>query len=330
MSRTLGFVCAALLSLGFLPSACSSGETVDDPLAGQAGMTGTPGAAGSTGAAGSGSPTGAAGSGSPTGVAGSSSKGGSTGVAGSPSSKGGSTGAAGSPSSKGGSTGAAGSGSPTGAAGSGSPTGAAGSGTTATTCVEGLSTAPQQVLITDFSDAVIDTTNEVKFGTSAASAQGGTSLFASGAKGTLAVTGGALTFSGMVEAPSTTQMYPYNGFSLYVNGPGCVNANTYTGISFKISNLTGTCPLEFGFSDSAHTLPTSDAARGSAPAGSYAAGYAVTAATTGVNFAATPTSPGSPAALVDPKKLIGIQFQFKAMGTTACTGGFTLDDIKYK
>jgi hypothetical protein len=318
MNRTLGFVCAALMSLGFLAVSCASGETVDEPLSGQAGTTGTPGAAGSTGIAGTGSPTGVAGSGSPTGVAGSSSA------------KGGSTGVAGSSSAKGGSTGVAGSGSPTGVAGSGSPTGAAGSGTTATTCVDGLSTAPQQALITDFSDAVVDGTGEVKFGSSAASAQGGTSLFASGTKGTLSVTGEALKFSGMVEAPSTANMYPYNGFSLYVNGPGCVNANTYTGISFKISSLTGTCPLEFGFSDSAHTLPSSDAARGSAPAGSYSAGYTVTASTTSVNFAATPTSPGSPAALVDPKKLIGIQFQFKAMGTTACTGSFTLDDIKYK
>jgi hypothetical protein len=324
MTRTLGFVCAGLLSLAFLPYACSSGEVVDGPLAGQNGATGV---AGSTGAAGSGSPTGAAGSGSPTGAAGSGSP---TGAAGSSSSKGGSTGVAGSSSSKGGSTGAAGSGSPTGAAGSGSPTGAAGSGTTATTCIEGLSTAPQQALITDFSDAVVDGTGEIKFGSSAASAQGGTSLFASGTKGTLAVTGGALKFSGMVEAPSTANMYPYNGFSLYVNGPGCVNASSYTGISFKITDLTGTCPLEFGFSDSAHTLPSSDPARGSAPAGSYAAGYTVTASTTSVSFATTPASAGSPAALVDPKKLIGIQFQFKAMGTTACTGSFTLDDIKYK
>ena len=263
MSRTLGFVCAALLSLGFFPFACASGEVVDEPLSGQAGTTGAAGSGSPTGVAGSGSPTGVAGSGSPTGVAGSASKGGSTGVAGS--SKGGSTGVAGS--SKGGSTGVAGSGSPTGVAGSGSPTGAAGTGTTATTCIDGLSTAPQQPLITDFSDAVVDGTGEIKFGSSAVSAQGGTSLFASGTKGTLAVTGEALKFSGMVDAPTTAQMYPYNGFSLYVNGPGCVNANSYTGISFKISALTGTCPLEFGFSDSAHTLPSSDSARGSGPAG---------------------------------------------------------------
>jgi hypothetical protein len=327
MTRTLGFVCAGLLSLAFLPYACSSGEVVDGPLAGQNGQTGVAGSGSPTGAAGSGSPTGAAGSGSPTGVAGSSSsKGGSTGAAGSSSSKGGSTGAAGS----GSPTGAAGSGSPTGAAGSGSPTGAAGSGTTATTCIEGLSTAPQQALITDFSDAVLDGTGEVKFGSSTASAQGGTSTFSSGTKGTLAVTGGALKFTAMVDAPTTTVMYPYNGFSLYVNGPGCVNASSYTGISFKITDLTGTCPLEFGFSDSAHTLPTADPARGSAPAGSYAAGYTVTASTTSVSFATTPASAGSPAALVDPKKLIGIQFQFKPMGTMACTGSFTLDDIKYK
>jgi hypothetical protein len=111
-----------------------------------------------------------------------------------------------------------------------------------------------------------------------------------------------------------------------------VNASSYVGISFKISGLTGTCPLEFGFSDSAHTTASADPNRGTGTSGSYAAGYTVTAATTAINFTTTPTAAGSPAALVDPAKLIGIQFQFKPVSstaTTSCMGSFSVDDIKF-
>jgi collagen type VII alpha len=331
MNRTLGLALSGLFTLGIVSLACSSGEVVEGPP-GEGGATATTGAAGMTGGGPAGSPgpgkggtTGAAGS--PGGVAGSpaTSKGGSTGTG-----KGGTTGAAGSPGSKGGSTGTGNTTGAAGTTGTGNSTGT-GNASGATTCVMGLSTAPQYALITDFSDAVDDGTGEIKFGSSAQSAQGGTSRFASGTKGTLAVTAGALKFTGMVEAPTTANMYPYNGFSLYVNGPGCMDASSYTGITFKISGLTGTCTLEFGFSDSAHTLMSSDRDRGSAASGAYAAGYAVTAATTGVNFGTAPTSPGSPTTAVDPMKLIGIQFQFKpasSTATTACTGSFTLDDVK--
>jgi hypothetical protein len=200
----------------------------------------------------------------------------------------------------------------------------------------GLSNPPQTALITDFSDLAPDASNagEFKYGATSVSAQGGTSRFASGTKGTLADASGALKFTATVEAPSTANMYPYNGFSIYVNGPGCVDAKSggYIGISFKISALTGTCPLELGFSDSAHTPASADPDRGTAPAGSYAAGFAVTTATTSVNFTTTPTSAGSPAAAPDGSKIIGLQFQFKPVSstaTTSCMGSVTIDDIKF-
>jgi hypothetical protein len=333
MNRTLGLAFSALLTLGIVSLACSSGEVVEGPPGGEGGAT-------SSGTAGSPAPGqgGSTGTGNTTGKGGSTGTGNTTGVAGMPAQgKGGSTGAAGSVGSKGGSTGT---GNTTGKGGSTGTSGVAGSTGTgntgvgnasgATTCVMGLSTVPQYALITDFSDAT-DDSGEVKFGSQAMSAQGGTSRFASGTKGTLALTAGALKFTGTVEAPTTANMYPYNGFSLYVNGPGCMDASSYTGITFKISGLTGTCTLEFGFSDSAHTLSSSDADRGSAASGAYAAGYAVTASTTGVNFGTAATSPGSPTTAVDPKKLIGIQFQFKpasSTATTSCMGSFTLDDVK--
>ncbi len=336
MNRLLGLVCAGFLSLGVLSLACSSGEVVQGPLEGQAGSTGAAGSnptgvAGShaTGVAGS-NPTGVAGS-NPTGVAGSPGRGGSTGVAGSPG-RGGSTGVAGSPG-RGGSTGVAGS-SSTGVAGS-SSTGVAGSGSGATTCAMGLSTPPQTALITDFSDAAADASNagEFKFGTATASAQGGTSRFSSGTKGTLSLAAGALKYSGMTDAPSTANMYPYSGFTVYINGPACVDAHTYTGVQFTIKDLTGTCDPVFGFGDSDHTAAGDNPMRGTGPAGSYGASFALTASTTKVPFAMTPASVGSPATpVVNAAKLTGVQFQFKQKVTTAtaaCTGGITVDDISF-
>ena len=308
------------------------------PLEGEGGSTG---AAGSnpTGVAGS-NPTGIAGSpgrggSSPTGVAGSPGRGGSnpTGVAGSPG-RGGTTGVAGSPG-RGGTTGTGVAGSsPTGVAGS-SPTGVAGSTGGPTTCVMGLSSPPQVALITDFSDAASDASNagEFKFGTATASAQGGTSRFSSGTKGTLSLSAGALKYTGSTDAPSTANMYPYSGFTIYINGPACVDAHTYSGVQFTIKDLTGTCDPVFGFGDSDHTAMSDDPTRGTGPAGSYGASFALTASTTKIAFSATPASVGSPATpVVNAAKLTGVQFQFKQKATTAtaaCTGGITVDDISF-
>ena len=147
-------------------------------------------------------------------------------------------------------------------------------------CVMGLSLPPSTPLITDFSDAAPNgTTGEIRFGGNGGM-HGGTSRFATATKGTLTVSGGALTFAANVEAPSATTMYPYNGFALVVDGPACVNANAYTGVSFTISNVTGTCPILFKFTDAAHSDSTFDSDRGLCSGSCFGGSFPVAGGTT--------------------------------------------------
>ena len=128
-------------------------------------------------------------------------------------------------------------------------------------------------------------------------------------------------------------MYPYNGFVLYIDSAACVDATTYQGVSYTIS-LTGTCPAAFLFDDSEHTTSAQDPYHGTCTAAScYGAQFAITPTTTPVTvnqpFGAVPTSLGSPSTPVDPKHLVGVDWEFNATGTSACTGSLTIDNIKF-
>ena len=127
-------------------------------------------------------------------------------------------------------------------------------------------------------------------------------------------------------------MYPYNGFSLYVNGPGCVNANCLHRHLVQDLRPHRNLPARVRASAIRPTRSaSSDSARGSGPAGSYARrlhGHGLDdqrELRDDAHLGRIARGAGRSG-----KKLIGIQFQFKPMGTTACTGSFTLDDIKYK
>jgi hypothetical protein len=319
--RSLGLVFSIFLSLGLLSFACTSGDTVNGGT-GTGGTTGTGNRGGSTG---SGNTGGFISSGN---TGGSISSGNTGGNATGSGNTGGNT--TGSGNTGGNTTGSGNTGGNT--TGSAGTTGAAatnGSGT----CISGTATTPTMALITDFSDAVPDASNpgDFKFGTTAGEL-GGTSLFSSSTVGTLTLTGGALTFAATVAAPSAANMYPYSGFVVYTNGPSCINASAYSGVSFTISGLMGTCSVVFSFGDSDHTTPASDPMRGACTATScYASQFAVTASTTSVAFGATPDTPGQPVATVDQAKFTGVQWQFKpATGSTAgCTGSMTVDNIKF-
>jgi hypothetical protein len=318
---------AFVLSLGMV--ACAAGETVKGPSSGGSnGSAGSTGNAGTTGGGNTSGSAGTTGAGNTTGRAGTTGTGNTTGSAGT-TGTGNTTGAAGR--GQAGSTGAAGI-TGTGTAGT---TGAAGA--AATSCVAGGTVPPVVPLITDFSDAAADPTNvgEFRYGGNMPSTrvQGGTSRFASGAtKGTLSVAGGALTFAATVDAPSTANMYPFSGFVVYVDGPTCVNATAYTGVSFTLTGTLGTCQLVFSFGYADDLAATSDAMRGLCTAAScYPSQFMITTATTTVSFTALPVTMGVPVVAVDKGKLTGVQWQLQpASGATAgCTGSITVDNISF-
>ena len=120
------------------------------------------------------------------------------------------------------------------------------------------------------------------FGTST-TVQGGVVTFQNPAStaGTAVVTGGALTYTATVSVAGTAaDAYPYSGFVVYINGPACVDASAYTGVSFSIKGDVGTCGLVFSFNDAEHGAPNPDDPRFTGPAGSYAPQKALTVTST--------------------------------------------------
>jgi hypothetical protein len=197
-------------------------------------------------------------------------------------------------------------------------------------CAMGLTTPPPSATITDFSDAVADpiSPGNYRYG-AGTTVHGGTATFASGTLGTLSLAGGALTFSASIEATSGTNQYAWNGFAVYIDGPACVNASAYTGVSFSLSSLTGTCALDFVFSDADHSPPSDDADRGICLAASCLnPHYPITASTMMVPFNATPGIAGVPATSPNRAKLTGVQFIFKPPSAAACSGSVTVDNVK--
>jgi hypothetical protein len=221
-----------------------------------------------------------------------------------------------------------------GSAGVGGGGGGATAGTTGT-CVNGATTTPTTPLITDFSDAIPNPATPGQFTFGATTGEmGATVLFSSGTVGTLSLSGSgasaALTFNTTVPVPTSVD---YSGFSIYVNGPTCLNVSAYSGVSFTISALTGDCQAFFSFDDADHLLPTADPNRGLCSAGAggcYPSEYLINASTTSAAFSGmTPGNPGQPVATVDPSKLTGVQWLFRpATGAASCTASITVDNIK--
>jgi hypothetical protein len=200
-----------------------------------------------------------------------------------------------------------------------------------------LTTAPVAPLITDFSDAIPDTTKvgEYRFGGGMATrVQGGTSRFANPAStpGTYTLGTNALTFTATVSAPTTSgaDQYPYNGFVVYIDGPACTDASAYAGVSFTLSGTLTGCNLVFAFGFSEDLAQSSDSSRGTCTGSScYPSQYMLTTSSTSVQFTGTQVNAGMPTAAVDKAKLTGVQFQLAPTGTTSCMGSITVTDIKF-
>jgi hypothetical protein len=134
-----------------------------------------------------------------------------------------------------------------------------------------------------------------------------------------------------VEAPSSANMYPYNGVVIYINGPGCTDASAYSGVSFTLSGDIGTCTLVFSFGYSEDLASSADSARGTCSGTCYPSQFSITTSSTSVSFSATPTSAGMPVSAVDKGKLTGVQFQLApASGaTSSCTANISIGNIKF-
>jgi hypothetical protein len=212
--------------------------------------------------------------------------------------------------------------------------GGAGGSTSTATCLTGATHPPSSMLITDFSDAVASTGGNFNFGSSKGQ-PGGTALYSSsGSSGTLSVVSGGLTFQGSVTAPTTSNMYPYSGFTVFVDGPACVNAAVYTGVSFVISG-SGTCNVVFTFEDKEHVPTSADSMRGACTGMCYAGVFSIAVSssltTMKMPFSATPTTPGSPATLVDSMNLTGVQWQLgqASTATSACSETLTITNVSF-
>jgi alpha-tubulin suppressor-like RCC1 family protein len=217
--------------------------------------------------------------------------------------------------------------------GTGAAAGQGGAGGAALTCIQGATYPPAGASITDFSDAMptASGTSEYTFGSSEGD-PGAILSFATGTLGTLSVAGGALTYTATVEAPTSTNMYPYNGFILYFAAPACVDASKYSGVSFTTDSLTGNCKTVFEFADSSHATSTTDPDRGTCTATMcYPSDITISSSVMAIPFNATPSNPGQPVASVDKAHLTGVQWEFQPVSTTSgsCTGSITIDNVSF-
>ncbi|HEY4392998.1 MAG TPA: hypothetical protein VGP64_03000 [Polyangia bacterium] len=303
---------------------CESGLCVDNSAGGMGGASvtgghgGSPASGGHGGSATGGSPAtgGKVGSGG-NGAGGATATGGKGGI-----------GAGGSLS---GSGGAVGSGGVVGTGGN-AGSGAAGSGPT---CIQGATMPPPMALITDFTDAAPDTSRPAGDFTlgSTDGFPGGTSRYASGVVGTTSLTNGQLVFAATLEGPTTADLYPFNGFVVFMSSLECINASQYTGVSFDLA-LSGSCSTLFEFNDSEHTLAMNDIYRGTCPVSNtscFNSQFSVSSGHNKIPFSGTPLVNGQPTAAVDARKLIGLQWQFGIpMGSvTGCTASLTLDNVSF-
>ena len=206
------------------------------------------------------------------------------------------------------------------------------------TCRGGVTTPPVAALITDFSDAAADPAHagDYRFGGDDASrVQGFTVRFSNTPrdKGTLSLSDGKLAFSATVTAPTASGPgeFPYSGFALVIDGPACVDASAYTGVSFELAGDLGECILYLSFAYADDLATSADANRGlCTDSNCYPSEYAITTSDTSVHFADAQTVPGLPISPIDTSKLVGVQWQLASTGTTSCTAAFTVANVKFE
>jgi hypothetical protein len=205
------------------------------------------------------------------------------------------------------------------------------------TCRGGVTTPPLSALLTDFSDAAPDPAHagDYRFGgLDASRVQGSTVRFSNtpSDKGTLSLSAGKLGFSTTVTAPTAAGPgeFPYSGFALVIDGPACVDASAYTGISFELEGDLGECILYLSFAYADDLATSADPNRGLCSGTCYPSEFAITTDTTSVSFADAQTVPGVPVAPINTPKLVGVQWQVVSTGTTSCAAAFTVAKVRFE
>jgi hypothetical protein len=188
--------------------------------------------------------------------------------------------------------------------------------------------APQNALISDFSDAA--PAAPIPFGT-VPSLTGGTFSYAapglnapeltltSGANGTAALHVAVHTL--VAPDPSSN----YFGFGLYFDS--CVDASAYDSIQFTLSGDLGDCDVRFAPTSSENVSIADDPRGACTLASCFPPAYPVSSSgTTRVRFA--DLLGGSPG-LISAASLIGVQWQMNAPDGSACGADFSIDDVTF-
>ena len=161
------------------------------------------------------------------------------------------------------------------------------------------------------------------------------------------IAGGVVNVMDTVEISATND---YQGFGFYFNGnetgTDCVDASSYTGVSFLLSgSLMGMgCTMQFSINDSEHAQRTPGLIdpKAAGPQGSYAPQLSIPSA----QLTATPTTimvpfagigapaNGSPAIPIDPSKLVGVQWQMSTPvasdgGAAECVWNINVSNVRF-
>ncbi len=189
-------------------------------------------------------------------------------------------------------------------------------------------TPPASALITDFSDAT--GSDPITFGT-APNIMGGT--FAYSGTGltppalSIDTSGSGINGLRVVANPGATADGANNffGFGLFLDS--CIDATAYTGVQFTITGNLGNCGINFATNFSETTSPSDDT-RGSCTLASCFPGSTPVTSTGTVVIPFASASGGSPP-VIDPRSIIGIQWQMGQALGAACSADFVISDVTF-
>jgi hypothetical protein len=128
----------------------------------------------------------------------------------------------------------------------------------------------------------------------------------------------------------------WEGVGLFVNGPNCVDASSYTGVKFDFSGDLGGCALSFGASFSGDLSHADGPTMGSCPGddsrcyGPLAPVVPGTATTIEVPFKTL--SGGAPIGALDPSTLVDVEWQLSPSPGAdggACAASFTVENVAF-
>jgi len=193
-----------------------------------------------------------------------------------------------------------------------------------------LGTPVASPVITDFSDAVAG--SSISFGTPPGLTGGTFSYSGTGLTApalALTTVGSGMSAEGLQvsASPGATADGTQNffGFGLFFNS--CLDASAFSGVKFTIAGDLGNCGISFATTFSETVSPTDDTRGACTLASCFPGSFPLTSTgTIIVPFSAL--SGGSPS-VIDPKSIIGVQWQMNQPLGAACVANFTISDVEF-